>query len=128
MLEANMNERLREFDITHSQLNVLIFLDKNRCSYISQKDICDFLKVKHTSMIDVLKRLENKDLIIRNQNPDNPRCNLVILTEKADNLLKTMKENREYIKSVVFDGFSDDEVQSLDSYLERIINNLKGEK
>lgn len=125
MLEANINERLREYGITITQLDVLIYLYRNNDKAVSQKDICEFLKVKHTSLIDVLKRLESKLLIRRTANKDNARFNCVSLTDKAKSLVKSMENNRENMNHIVYSGFSDDEIRQLEYLLNKIINNLE---
>ncbi len=125
-LEANMNERLREFGITITQLDILIYLHMNSKATVSQKDICDFLKVKHTSLIDVLKRLESKGLIERTINQDNARCNCVLLTQKAESLIESIKNNRDYMEKLVFKDFSNDEMSQIEYLLNKIINNLEG--
>lgn len=124
-LEANMNERLKEFDITLTQLNVLWYIHKNSNNPISQKDICDFLKVKHTSLIDVLKRLESKGLITRCVSKENARANSVRLTEKSMQLVKTMDENRNYMLTTILNDFTAEEAEQLEYLLSKIVNNLE---
>ncbi len=126
MLESNMNDRLRELDITFTQLKILVFLYHNSQRDVSQKDICEFLKVKHTSLIDVLKRLENKKLIQRFVNRENARCNCVRLTENALHMVEVMEENRKNMYNMFFNGFSQEECEQLEYLLSKILSNLEG--
>lgn len=126
LLESNMNERLREFDITFTQLKVLAFLYHNKDRLMSQRDICDYLCVRHTSLIDVLKRLEAKKLVVRFVNTENARCNSVRLTDEAVDLVNKMNENRLNMESVFLNGFTDEETELLEYLLNKILLNLEG--
>lgn len=120
-----MNANLKRFEITLSQFQIMIYLEKNKDKEISQKQICDFLKVKHTSLIDVLKRLEAKGFVDREANPNNARLNSVKLSEKGMKLIKEVKLEKKQMSDVVLQNFSKQEEQQLEYLLNKVLKNLE---
>lgn len=107
ILINDLNKRLKYYDITFSQLQVLLVIKENN-NNICQKDIANVLKIKHTSLIDVIKILERKELIIKNAREDNAKFSEISLTIKAkeiiDNLDLGKDKTQEMMASIL--GFS----------------------
>ena len=123
-LDSRMNERLKEYDVTNSQFGVLIFLYKNRESDISQKCICDFFNIKHTSLIDILKRLQQKGLVEKKQNESDSRQNTVFLSEKGFELCVQMEKGKQNAEELILSDFSEEEKILLEKLLMKVKNNL----
>lgn len=124
-IESRMNCHLKKNDLTFSQFQVMAFLAHNCECDISQKKICDFLKVKHTSIIDVLKRLEAKGFIQRKTNSLNARSNCVTLTESGKKLMNEMKLERQYVNDLIYKDFTEEEKTQLERLLQKVLENIE---
>lgn len=120
-----MNCHLKKNDLTFSQFQIMAFLAHNCECDISQKKICDFLKVKHTSIIDVLKRLEAKGFIQRKTNSLNARSNCVTLTESGKKLMNEMKLERQYVNNLIYKDFTEEEKTQLERLLQKVLENIE---
>ena len=126
-LEAGRNRDLKDLKLTGAQLDILLFLSHQSQSEktIVQKDIGEFLAIKHTSTIDILKKLEEKQLIYRETNQDNARCRNVYLTEKGKQLTASLSTKKDKIEAILLEGFSETEHQQLWQQLMKIYNNIE---
>lgn len=124
ILINDLNKRLKYYDITFSQLQVLLVIKENN-NNICQKDIANVLKIKHTSLIDVIKILERKELIIKNAREDNAKYSEISLTIKAkeiiDNLDLGKDKTQEMMASIL--GFSN--VDEMLSKFKEVLNKLE---
>lgn len=124
-IENRVNCHLKKNGLTFSQFQVMAFLVQNCGGNISQKQICDFLKVKHTSIIDVLKRLEAKGFIQRKTNSANARSNCVFLTESGKEIMKEMNLERQYLNELIYKDMTDDEKLQLENLLNKVLKNIE---
>lgn len=124
-IESRMNNHLKRIGLTFSQFQVMAFLAHNGNEDISQRKICDFLKVKHTSIIDVLKRLEAKGLIQRKASSTNSRSNCVSLTERGKKLMDEMKLERQYVNRLIYKDMTEEEKAQLKQLLQKVLDNIE---
>lgn len=124
-LEAGRNRDLKDLKLTGAQLDILLFLSDQSEKTTFQKDIGEFLAIKHTSTIDILKKLEEKQLIYRETNQDNARCRNVHLTEKGKQLTAMLSNKKNEIEAILLEGFSETEHQQLWEQLMKIYNNIE---
>lgn len=75
-----------------------------------------------TSMLD---RMENKKLIERKGHPSDRRKTLVFLTDYTKELKQEYKNISQVMIENCYSGFSDDEIEKCENYLERILINLE---
>ena len=123
-LEKNRNLRLREFDVTGTQMDFFLYLYHHRAGQISQKDISDHFGICHTSVIDIMKNLERKEFIRREVNPDNARYRCVSLTEKGETVVASLGGLIGDVEAALLSGFAAMEVEALCGYLQRIYENV----
>lgn len=124
-LDAGLNEKLRMDGLTGVQLDVLMFLDPRRNMITSQKDIGKEFGIKHTTTIDILKRLEDKKFIYRQVNKDNAKFRDVYLTEKGRQKVMDVNNKRILIDKMMVDGISDEEQAELQRLLIKVYENIK---
>ena len=85
----SLNHKLKELDLTINQANFLVVInteEKLPQSYISQ-----LLNIRGGSVTKALKRLEAKELVEINPNPENKSKNIVKITDKGKKQLKNLK-------------------------------------
>lgn len=115
--------RLKDLGLSAAQLPVLATL-KDGVS-LSQTALATLIRVEQPSMAQLLARMERDGLVERAPDPDDRRASVVRLTDKANALLPRarrvlVKSNTEALK-----GFSQAEVDTLNTLLRRIIVNLE---
>jgi DNA-binding MarR family transcriptional regulator len=77
------------------------------------------------SMTGVVDRLEEKGLVERQRDPKDRRSVVVILTKKGESLLSQIKAERNRTLQEILKGLSPEEVASLNSILEKLIQALE---
>ncbi|WP_029233204.1 MarR family winged helix-turn-helix transcriptional regulator [Butyrivibrio sp. VCB2006] len=122
---ANMfNRQLREDDMTFSQLMVVSLLWERRDEKVTQKDISEALHIKHPTTIGLLKRLEEKEMVKVVVDPDNRRYRNIALTEKGEKFIQMNRERRIHNDENLVDGMTEEEIKTLRSLLDRVIDNM----
>jgi MarR family transcriptional repressor of mepA len=120
----HMREALEQNDLTYSQMMILKYLDKNEGRKIDQKELCDALNVTHPTMVGLLTRMEEKDIVVRGKDPDNRRRRVISLGARGREIVENQRRERRENDARLVDGFSDEEKKELDVLLEKIYANL----
>ena len=119
-IKNDVNNRMKPFDLTASQIITLKYLYENEYNIIIQKDICEFLSLKHSTVINILKRLEEKELI-RKKTYHNSE---VSITEKGKRLVESAGATTGFVDNRLLKGFSKEDIEKLNNYLDRIYSNI----
>ena len=77
------------------------------------------------TLTGMLDRMEKAGLVHRVDDPNDRRKQLIELTDEARNLQKEYDEISAEMDSLYFKGFSEDEADALQGYLERVLANLE---
>ena len=80
----------------------------------------------NTTLTSMLDRMEQSGLIVRTPSPTDRRALLIRLTDKARALREDYDRISQQMNDLYYLGFTEDEVRQLESYLQRILNNLQG--
>ena len=80
-----------------------------------------------TTLTSMLDRMETADLIYRDRGDKDRRKIRIYLTEKAKGLEEDYNSVSEEMSRIYYKGFSDQEIEQLESYLERILINVEEE-
>ena len=89
----------------------------------SQKELADHLNITPAAVTVALQKLESGGYIIRSAGDDN-RFNEISITELGRRVVEESKAIFAKIDESMFDGFSDEELKILISYLERMQKNI----
>lgn len=90
----------------------------------SQSDLAKEMLIKPATISAMVKRLEKKNYVIRKRDSNDERVSNVYLTEKGRDVFNQLDEYKNTMESIVFDGFSDSERETMKGYLERVMDNL----
>ncbi len=104
-MRSYADQQLKRFDLTVEQLQVLKQIDSD--SGLSQNILSQLTGKSPANMTRLLDRLEKKNRIIRNRNPDDRRSSLISLTQEG----KTLKD--EVIN--LFEGLRSELVEGIDN-------------
>lgn len=95
---------------------------------VYQKDLEEHFSITRSTASKVLNLMEQKGLIQRQAVAQDARLKKIILTEKAWKLKELMREDGKRMEQALTDGFSEEEVQALYSYIRRMKKNLSDVK
>ena len=115
--------RFREKGLYFGQPPILKYLSEHKNA--TQKDIADFLHVSTPSVAKSLKRMEEAGLLVRIENKKDARRNSIKLTKKGKELVEYADNLFLRIDDVAYRGFTQEEMDTLVQFLERMNNNLK---
>jgi DNA-binding MarR family transcriptional regulator len=123
-IERDCNSMLKEMNLTTAQLDVLMYLLMNQEKEVNQIDIEKEFKVKNPTVTGILKRLENKGLIVRTVGEKDARRKKIMVTDKSRVMKIKVLEKGEMIENRLLAGFSDKDKEELRGFLERMLHNF----
>ena len=91
---------------------------------VSQRDLAETLNITPAAVAVTLKKLEKNGLVGRKMAEKDNRYNEVVLTEKGKKIVKESYKVFKYADEKMFDGFSMEELDAFEGYLNRIKDNL----
>ena len=125
MHRALIDSRVRSLGIHRTQHRILMHLA--RCGKLpSQKDLAKHLDVTPAAVTCALKKIENDGYIERTLGHDN-RYNEIQITEKGRALVQQTRTMFSEVDESMFVGFSDDELETYISCLEKLQVNIRKE-
>lgn len=90
----------------------------------SQRELADFLGISPASIATSIKRMGKAGFIERTEDEKDRRINRLRLTEKGREVFRSGKAECDRIDSVMFSGFSEEEITVFSDMLSRIAKNL----
>ncbi|SHN75372.1 MarR family winged helix-turn-helix transcriptional regulator [Desulfitobacterium chlororespirans] len=114
--------------ITGTNSWIIAYLAENRDKDIFQKDIEEMFTVNRSTTSKVLKLMEQKELIERRSVPDDARLKKLVLTPKALALHQSIVEDIDSLEAMLIQGFTEEEIQQFNAYIERMKENLTGKR
>lgn len=119
----HFHRTLDQFHLFSGQPRILFTIaHKNGAT---QRELAEAMHVTPASLSVSLKRMERAGLITKVQNKDDLRSNRIELTEKGRHVDQSSKQKLMAIDQHMISGFSDDEVDRLLCFLDRMERNLK---
>ena len=109
---------------TNAWLIAYISEETNLGRDVFQKDIEETFGVTRSTVSKVVKLMEKKGLISRQKVDYDGRLKKLVLTENSNEIVSLLQEDKLQTEQTVTRGFSEEELQTLSSYLVRIEKNL----
>ena len=104
-------KRLKEYDLTFGEQVIIMYLASHE--NVNQDTISKTYQIDKSIITKTLSKLEQKGIIIKKQNPENKRENLISLSQSTDRILNRMKETLEEWNTVLFYGLSREEIETV---------------
>lgn len=120
-----VNTKLKEDNITISQLQLLSFLLDRKGNETSIGEIEEFFHVKHTTVLGLVKRMESKDFIFSFINSNDKRIRNVEITDLGESIIKNADEKKENFEKEYMNGLTLYEKENLRKSLVKINSNLQ---
>ncbi len=110
------------FGIHRSQHMMLMFISRNE--NVSQKQIADGFNISAAAVAVTLKKLESLGLIVRSASETDSRRNHICISEKGMEIIEQTRLIFGAIDRLMFKGFSDEEIEQLRVFSQRMYDNL----
>lgn len=94
---------------------------------LTQKEIAEHLKVTPPTLNKSLKRLAANGFVCKKQDEKDKRNTRVYLSDKGNEIINRILIIHNEVNKQMLEGFSDEEVDLLRSFLNRINDNLKSQ-
>jgi len=91
---------------------------------LSQADLRREMKVSAATVAVSLARLEKLGFVTRARNQSNQRANVLALTEKGEEAAIRLQELMQRVGKAALAGFSEDELQRLANFFQRMERNI----
>ncbi len=89
--------------------------------------IAEYLDIKPSSVTQIIKKLEDVGTAERVKSEEDARVTYVLITDKGRESLKDRGDISENLKVKLFKGFEEYELEKLDDYLIRMLENISSE-
>ena len=123
MHRCMIDSRAKEIGIHRTQHRILMHLARDGM-LPSQKELADRLDITPAAVTVALKKIEQDGYVERTLGQDN-RYNELRITEKGRELVKSTRQIFCKIDSSMFEGFSDEELDTYISCLEKLQANIR---
>ncbi len=114
--------RLKEFDLSFGEQIILMFLSTNE--NVNQDTIAKTYMIDKGMVAKTLDKLEKKGYVLRRQNPENKRENIISLEQKGYDILCHMRVIHKEWNELLYDGISEEEIKLLKSLTEKMVENV----
>ncbi|MEF9991168.1 MAG: MarR family transcriptional regulator [Romboutsia sp.] len=113
---------LGNIELHPGQAKLLLML--REVSGLSQREICDKLNVKPSTITVMIKRMEKTNLIERKNDENDQRISRIFITQKGLEMSNELDDINEKIENECFIGFSEEEKKMATILLTKIRDNL----
>ena len=121
-----IDEDVEEIGIHRTQHRILMYLARTG-QLPSQKQLAACMDITPAAVTLALQKMESDGFISRKLGTDN-RFNEITITEKGREVVEKTKVMFSAVDERLFSGFSQGEIEDFTAYLDRIIENVKGER
>jgi DNA-binding MarR family transcriptional regulator len=123
LLEAALHKRISPLGVVPGQFAQILALYEE--DGLTQRQLCDLVRIEQPTMAKTLQRMERDALISREPDPDDRRISRVRLTPHAWALRGDLVDAATEVNASATDGLTDRQVGEFMRTLSRIIDNLQ---
>lgn len=118
------NKTLNNVGLTSNQASILIYiLNNGKDKEITQKNLQDVFKVKHSTISGIIKRMEEKGFIETYQNPNDKRNVFVKNSDKSMAIIEEIKSTNELMPKI-FSVLTKAEIEKFIDTIHKIYLNI----
>ena len=111
--------------ISTTYFHIIGFLKRNKNENITQKDICEFVKMKAPTISLTLNSMEQEGYVERVKSETDSRCTYVVLTKKGEELDDKIRGFFYIAEKTMLDTLTKEELETLNICLEKIGKGLE---
>jgi MarR family transcriptional regulator for hemolysin len=121
LLRNIFDRKVSDLSVTRSQWQMIVVVARK--PGVTQRTIAEALEISEASAGRLIDRLCADGLLERRERDDDRRARAVYITEKAEPLLAKLAEIASVNEERLFKGFSEQELDNLQNYLDRMHHN-----
>lgn len=118
-----VEKKIATLGIHPSQHHFLMYLSRKGPS--TQSDIAQSMEISEATVAVSLKKLEKGNYIEKRSNPEDKRCNKIVLTSFGEEAVCESTKMFKEVDSAMFEGFSEEDQKLFGEYLDRVLENMK---
>lgn len=118
--EKKANSRMKEKDLTFSQMSALIEILKMPAGKTTFKELEKRLSLAQSTTVGLISRLEQKQLVHVSGDKDDKRIKYVEITPLGEKFCNEARQEMEDTERKLFANFSEGEVETLLSLLKKV--------
>lgn len=111
-------------DVTGTNGFIIAYLSDHSGNDVFQKDLEEEFGITRSTASKIISLMEKKGLVRRLSVPNDARLKKLELTERSQELSALMNEDRKRIEDKIITGFTEDELCTLQSFIERMKANI----
>lgn len=111
--------------ISTTYFHIIGFLKRNKENNITQKEICEFMKMKAPTISLTLQSMEQEGYVERIKSESDSRCTYVVLSKKGEELDDKIRGFFQIAENTMKDALTSEELEVLFSCLEKIGKELE---
>ena len=123
-IEKNVNNRLREQDLTLSQINVLLMLNKSADKRMTLKDIEKTFGVAQSTVAGIISRLEKKGFVQCLGDSIDKRIKIAAITKLGQDCCKDAEKHITETENKLLSNLNDDEKVLFNTFLQKVSKSL----
>lgn len=104
--------------------HILMYLKDHEDTDVYQKDFEEEFGITRSTASKIISLMETKGIVERCSVEGDARLKKIVLTELGDKMAQYIVDGRATMESRMIDGFSEDELNQLFTYLQRIKDNI----
>lgn len=112
---------LQKFDIGYAEYGVLMYLAANHNT--NQEAIAQHYSIDKGAIAKTMKKLENKDFVVRQTNKKNQREKIITLTELGKSIIEEMRSLQNEWNNLLLEGLTPEEVELFTKLTEKASQN-----
>jgi len=125
MAMAILQERIKEHKVAVGQFPILVHLWEEQG--ITQKALCELIRVEQPTLVHTLKRMERDGLIKKLPDKDDKRKWRIYLTDRALSLKDMLQEESYSVDKVIVGGLNETEQKEFMRLIGIITSTLENE-
>jgi len=111
--------------ISQTYFHIIGFLRRNSDKNITQKDICEFIKMKAPTISLTLQSMEQEGLVERIKSEIDSRCTYVVLTKKGEDLDDRIRGFFLSTEEIIESALTVEELEMVINCLDKITERLE---
>lgn len=111
-------------DLTPIQGSIIVAISENE-EALCQKHLEQYVSCNKSTLSSILDTMEKNNLIKRISDTKDTRKKVIVLTDKAKNIVEKIKEDKELVEKRMISGIEERELDTFYNVLNKIKENLE---
>ncbi|TDQ39480.1 MarR family transcriptional regulator [Thiopseudomonas denitrificans] len=121
---AELDRRLVSTGLSQARWMVLLHLIRNEGTPPTQRELADLIGIESPTLARTLDTLEGMNMVQRQSCGEDRRIKRVLLTEEAREIASEIEEISRQLRSEVFNGIADEDIELCQHVFQRVLGNL----